>query len=112
MDCYTQTYPIARKVHECNFCKKEIAEFEKRYYELRENGGAIYYLNLCSVCKNMVEKYGREENRDEYNYDSVQEWLYSEYCYYCEHCKDCEYIDSGVQECPRIRKHFENLESD
>ena len=112
MDCYTQTFPIARKVHECDFCGKQIEKGEKYSHATWKDGGEFYDSKLCLVCEKMCMKYAKEEDRDEIDYDNVTEWLYGEYCHYCNHCKDCEYVDSGVHECPRIRKHFESLESD
>ena len=113
MDCYTQTFPIARKVHKCDFCGKQIEKGEKYFRQSWKDGGEFCDSKLCLVCEKMIERYSKERKcDDEYTYDAVSEWLHGEYCYYCENCKECEYDYEEVQECPHIRKHFESLDGD
>ena len=111
MDCYTQTFPIARKVHNCDFCGKQIEKGEKYSYASWKNDGKFRNTKLCLVCEDMCMKYAKEQNRDEYTYDHVADWLFDKYCYYCEHYMKCNY-ETAISACQQIRKHFESLESD
>lgn len=108
MDFYTQTFPIAGKVHKCDFCGKQIEKGEKYSHRTGKICGDYYDSELCLVCKSMFDRYAVEEKKDKFTSDYVTEWLYEKYCYYCEHCKNCEYCDSDVQNCPIIRNNFES----
>ena len=117
MDCYTQTYPIARKVHECDFCGKQIEKGEKYSYESWKDEGDFWKRKLCLSCRKILEQFCIEENiDDEFDWDWVQEWLHDKYCIQCTHGTyeedDCEYDCWEIQNCPFIRNHFESLEGD
>ena len=116
MDCYTQTFPIARKVHNCDFCGKQIEKGEKYSRESWKDGGEFWNRILCISCEKILTQFCKENSKDEFDWDWILDWLSDKYCYSCIHGTqeedDCEYGYSKIPNCPRIRKHFESLEVD
>ena len=116
MDCYTQTYPVARKVHECEFCGKKIEKGEKYSHATWKDEGYFWNRKLCLSCNNILEQFCVENGYDEFNYYWILDWLSDNYCYSCIHGTqeedNCEYGYSKIPNCPCIRKNFESLERD
>ena len=62
MDCYTQTYPIARKVHKCDFCGKEMGRWYRitisplAMYDQMNVSHMIIYSGSKDVCEECMEK--------------------------------------------------------
>ena len=63
---------------------------------------------LCEPCFTMLAEFIDYTDKDEFQWDWIQEWLYDEYCK--DDCKDnCEYGFSKIQCCPIVREKFKGL---
>lgn len=108
MDFFNQKNVKAKKLHECEFCGKEIVPGETYSYESGKWDGEFFVRKLCIPCYNMLYQFIQDTEDGEFQWDWVQEWLMYAYC--TDECKKtCEYGFSKVQCCPVIREKFKGL---
>lgn len=104
LEFYTSTCHTARKRHTCLLCGEDI-EIGERY--LRESGkyeGEFFDSCYHLECDDIITRYCREMDEDEWDPDAIWEWLNDRYCRECDHGEnkddDCPF---SVMTCPVIR---------
>lgn len=97
-DFNEQRIVTARKVHKCEFCKKQIQPGERYSYESGVFEGDFYTRKLCPECFDMLDTFRKENGYGEFNWDWVTEWLHNLYCHDCPSKEDC---DLFPQQCGR-----------
>lgn len=102
LECYTQKFPIARKEHKCEFCRKKIAVGEKYSHMFGKFDGEFFDRKTCMPCDRMIGEYCAEVD-DEFNYEEITDYLREKYCWECEWLEDCE---DTPESCQIIREKY------
>ena len=102
-DFNEQRIVTARKVHNCEFCKKQIQPGERYSYGSGAFEGDFYTRKLCPECFDMLDTFCKENGYGEFSWDWVTDWLHDLYCHDCPSKEDC---DSFPQQCGIIRGNF------
>ena len=82
-DFNEQRIVTARKVHNCEFCKKQIQPGERYSYESGAFEGDFYTRKLCPECFDMLDTFCKENGYGEFSWDWVTDWLHDLYCHDC-----------------------------
>lgn len=110
MEFSTGTQPVARKSHVCDFCGREIKPGEKYQRFVGKYDGEFFDLCHHLLCEEIIYRYCRFIDDQEYDIDSAQEWLEETICAGCEHFDD-ERDDYSpchisIYECPKTLERF------
>ncbi len=79
MSEYTDTHPTARKRHSCETCGWSIRPGERYRRGVGFDGGTAWTWKECLWCERAGAAYCRDHHDDEYNTDSIAEWLFAEH---------------------------------
>lgn len=117
MEFWSERIHTAAKEHKCDMCGLVINKGERYYRSAGKYDGQFY--NICQHihCRNMAEEYCRQKVEDEYDTDSVSDYISDYYCHDCERYidnapeDDAEYedwseCDFSIFECPKLKSKF------
>lgn len=88
LECYTTKFPVARKEHKCEFCRKKIAVGEKYSCFSGKYDGEFFNRKTCLPCDKMINEYCAEVD-SEFYYEEIVCYLHDKYCPKCERLEDC-----------------------
>lgn len=85
LEFYTTATPIARKVHICDLCNGKIQAGEKYTRFSGKNDGEVFDIKHHLLCAEIIRQYCEFVGDNEYDVDSVHEWVEETVCSECEH---------------------------
>lgn len=103
MDFYSQTYPIARKEHKCEFCHCTIPKGKRYSYETGKYDGEMFTRKLCPECNGILADYCNEHGYEEFDWWGITDWLSDTYCYDCPNKDSCNITP---EKCEVIKGEF------
>lgn len=104
LDFFKSTHPTARKDYKCDLCNQIIHRGEVYHRYTGKYDGELFDDKYHLLCQNIINTYCSETGDNEYDNDSVYEWLHDNHCYSCDNNDEC---NKSVLICPLIRKHYE-----
>lgn len=90
----------ARKDHKCDLCCKTI-EKGKKYIEFAGKYDDFYSGKHHLNCEKLIIAYCKKNNEDEYDSDTVLDWVCDEGCSGCDNQDNCEV---NPHSCERVIK--------
>lgn len=102
VEFYKIKKPVAKKEHDCEFCKKQIEIGEKYSYESGKVNGDFTTRTLCLPCYEMM----RESciwREDAFEWEDVSSYLKDKYCCTCANNCGC---DEFPETCIFVRKNY------
>lgn len=106
LEFYNSFRRIARKLHKCEYCQKEIMVGEKYSYESGKFDGDFFTRTLCVQCRKMLNAYTDDVDDDAFDWLDISDFLSDNYCdKLCgqEKRHDC---DKSPEHCEKIRTEF------
>ena len=92
LEFYTISNPKAKKEHTCDLCGGRIGIGEKYVRNAGKYSGDMFDCKYHAGCYDIIQTYCLEVGADEYDEQSVCDWLREEICPECcteEERKDC-----------------------
>ncbi len=107
LELYNDRVHKARKGHKCEYCGQIIPRGIKYHRQSGKYEGEFFDRCLHVHCANMVSKFIRERDEEEFDYDWITDWLRDVYCYDCKKHDACQI---NAPECEVIIKDFREEE--
>lgn len=106
LEFYKSATPKARKEYICDLCGQKILKGETYHRYSGKYNGDMFDDKQHLTCRNIINAYCSAIGENEYDDDSISDWLHDKYCFDCKHYDedDCEH--PCVLDCPLIREHF------
>lgn len=105
MECYTKSFPKARKNHTCEYCGQIINAGEQYSIEQGKWEGEFFTRKLHLHCEKILYECLADSGDYEFSWDQVDQWLHDSYCYDCDKKEECE-----TKICEKIKKAFSEKE--
>lgn len=75
MATYANTYPVARKRHQCGVCRWWIEPGETYWRQAALDGATAWTNKTCEHCQRVVASYCRDVAEDEWHQEDCLDWL-------------------------------------
>jgi hypothetical protein len=103
LDFYSHEYPVARKIHKCEFCHCNIPRGQRYSYESGKYDGDFFVRKLCPECNAILSDYCDEYSYDEFEWTDISDWLKDRYCYDCPKKYEC---DAMAERCEIVKDKY------
>ena len=108
----SSSFPIATKEHACDLCRGAISSGSKYLRFAGKEGGNFFNTKYHLLCAEIIRQYCRYVGDNEYDPDSVGEWVEEMVCGECEHGDEgrddftpCSRLMSS---CSKVEDYFMN----
>lgn len=106
LECYTKKTPIAKKKHTCSLCGETINVGENYITYNGKTSDGWFYDKYHLVCQKIIDCFLDDTGEDEYDAESINEWLCD---LKCHDCNNYNMVCDGIGfplDCPKVREYF------
>lgn len=106
MEFYRHDIVVAKKEHECEFCKEKIKPGTSYHYECGKYDGDFFVRKLCKTCYSAMNDFLYQSYDSEFDYNEIMDFLAEKFCYDCVHGGEKDDDCKEYYKCQKIIDYY------